>query len=442
MSFLYIPWWIVLPILFVLGACVGSFLNVCIWRIPQKEGLLESLRGLTSPPSSCPRCRHVIRSRDNIPILGWLLLGGRCRDCRTKISWRYPAIEALNGFLWVILFLAIVPHTPNPVPQDIGLWTSLYPTKIAQGSDCAVMSVALLHYVQMLILVEALLVATFIDFDLQIIPDGVTVPAALAGLTLALVTGQTAVWPIWFQDSRLAVELLDLMGLRLPYPGFGIYVPAWIAHSPRIHAVASAILGLIVGGGIIWFVRIVAGWALRTEAMGFGDVILMAMIGVFVGWQATIVIFFLAPLIALAAVVVTLITRRERLIPYGPYLSLATLLVVLAWRPIMNDAERIFAIGPLLPVGAAVMSVVFVGCLILVKLVKRALGFKDEWMPEGEWRPADQLAFFSNRKPEAQTGLTVKMSNAPVPWAGEAAGQGRLQTDRWQQGRSPRRWPR
>ena len=96
--------------LFVLGAVLGSFLNVCVYRIPQHERLIDQLRGLVSPGSHCPRCKAPIRKTDNIPIIGWLRLKGRCRNCRGRISFRYPLIELLNGLLFVVVYWLELPH--------------------------------------------------------------------------------------------------------------------------------------------------------------------------------------------------------------------------------------------------------------------------------------------------------------------------------------------
>ena len=89
MQGLMLPLWLGLT-----GACVGSFTNVVAWRLPRDESVVH-------PGSHCPRCGHAIRWHDNLPVLGWLFLAGRCRDCRTPISWRYPAVEALSALLWL-----------------------------------------------------------------------------------------------------------------------------------------------------------------------------------------------------------------------------------------------------------------------------------------------------------------------------------------------------
>jgi len=103
------PQWIVLIWLFLFGAAIGSFLNVCIYRFPQHDRFADQLRALLSPPSSCPRCQNRIPLYDNIPIIGWLKLGGRCRFCRGGISIRYPLIELANGLLFAALYWFGIP---------------------------------------------------------------------------------------------------------------------------------------------------------------------------------------------------------------------------------------------------------------------------------------------------------------------------------------------
>ncbi|MGE0377902.1 MAG: prepilin peptidase, partial [Planctomycetaceae bacterium] len=128
------PEWIVYGYLFVVGTAVGSFLNVCIYRIPQRDALWPSLQGIWSPPSACPRCRNRIRWQDNIPILGWLRLRGRCRDCRMWISPRYPAIELLNGLLWVALYWWEVPAGWHAEISDSGVYAALGPQGFASST--------------------------------------------------------------------------------------------------------------------------------------------------------------------------------------------------------------------------------------------------------------------------------------------------------------------
>src|SRR5438132_983523 len=130
--------WLVLSLAFALGACIGSFLNVCIHRLPQDESVLR-------PASRCPRCATPIAWRDNIPLLSWLLLGARCRACRTPIPARYPLVEAATGGLAV---LALVGFGPSAAAAVAFLFTA------------------------------ALLLVTFVDFDHRFIPDEVSLPGS------------------------------------------------------------------------------------------------------------------------------------------------------------------------------------------------------------------------------------------------------------------------
>ena len=134
---------------FLIGLVVGSFANVCIFRLPRGQSVV-------SPPSRCPGCGTRIEARDNVPVLGWLLLRGRCRSCRAPISWRYPAVEAANGLLWLALAALLGPRPGTFVAMA---------------------------------LVTALLVLSLIDLDHQILPDVITLPGIAAGLAASLVPG-------------------------------------------------------------------------------------------------------------------------------------------------------------------------------------------------------------------------------------------------------------
>jgi len=151
----------------LLGLVVGSFANVCIHRLPREtepatgpfaraKDLWAQLRSVVHPGSHCPRCDQPIRPRDNVPVMSWLLLRGRCRSCRAPISWRYPAVEAANGALWLALAV-----TRGPSVQ----------TLVAMG------------------LVSALLVLSLIDLEHQLLPDAITLPGTVAGLAASVLPG-------------------------------------------------------------------------------------------------------------------------------------------------------------------------------------------------------------------------------------------------------------
>ena len=425
MTFGGIPQWIILPWLFAFGACIGSFLNVCIYRIPQQDRLWDQLRGLTHPPSSCPFCRRRILAIDNIPVLGWLLLWGRCRFCRHTIPPRYALIEFFNGLLWVGLYMLIVPAGFTATVQQSCLWSPLSP--LANPALSFSQQVFWLHaqYFYYLVLVEALVVATFIDFDLYIIPDGSTVPAMIVGVLVACVLGHLHPWPVWFQCSTSLSFFQQLLpdGCRDCAP------PAWLKAHPHLHGLLSSLAGIVVGGGIVWMVRIIGERVMRRETMGFGDVILMAMIGSFLGWQATVIVFFVAPFCSLVVIGATFFFKRSREIAYGPYLSIAALIVLLFWNVRFSKFEQYFGLGPVVFVHGIIMIGMLALTLMLVQYVKRLLGFVDPDEPPWEWSSGDQLAYYANKDT-----TSVSSPLQPPTWPGTSAGQGRQFTDRWRSG--------
>ena len=219
--------------LFAIGTVVGSFLNVCIYRIPWQKSVVW-------PDSRCPKCLHSIAARDNVPIVSWLALRGACRHCGLPIAARYPAVEALVGLLFAGAYISYVAFGPR------SYW----------GEMPAFLAIVLCYH---LILVALLVAATFIDYDLMTIPDEITVTGIVLGIALGTV----------FPEVR-------------PDPSEA---------STHAAGFRVGVAGLLAGGGLTWSVRFLGSAALRREAMGFGDVTLMAMIGAFLGWQAAVLPF-------------------------------------------------------------------------------------------------------------------------------------------------------
>ena len=425
-----IPWIFLIPYLFVLGATIGSFLNVCVYRLPKHERLLDQIRGLWSPPSHCPRCKRRILLRDNLPVVGWLRLVGRCRFCRTRISPRYPLIEAANGLLFVGLFLCEVPTGSFARVEDSCLFSPLGPHAEPHAWLLSPAMLCFWRWLYQLVLVESLVVASLIDFDKRIIPDGATLPAMTIGV-LGSLAGCLYIVPVWFQDASLLHSLMDVTGSRFGSWMQGPPVPLWIADHPHWHGLAVSVAGLVVGGGSVWVVRILGQWVLKREAMGFGDVILMATIGSFLGWQPTLIVFFLAPLCALVVVAACLVFRRDREIPYGPYLSLATLVVIVGWKQIWPATERFFSLGLFVPVVAILMCVLLFFALLMTQGIKRLLGIPD-YLPEEEfdiWEPGDQLFHFASGAGQSDGWKRTQ-------WPGVGAGRGSLFEQRWRNGSS------
>ncbi|MCX6356743.1 MAG: prepilin peptidase [Candidatus Aureabacteria bacterium] len=243
--------------IFCLGAIVGSFPNVCIHRMPREESIV-------SPPSHCPRCNAPIKPYDNIPILSYIILAGRCRACKAPISIRYPAVELLTALCF------------------LGLWIFY-----AAAIPMAVVAI---------MFVASLIVVIFVDFEHQIIPDEISLGGIGFGIAASLV-----------------------------------YPPLHGVHTWQASIVRS-LAGLVVGGGIFWLIRIIGTRALKKEAMGFGDVKLMAYFGTLLGPALILLTTFFASLIGSAVGLTLIASGRARLgsrLPFGPYLCAAAVIALL-----------------------------------------------------------------------------------------------------------------
>ncbi|MDN3515490.1 MAG: prepilin peptidase [Candidatus Brocadia sp.] len=269
-----------------MGLAIGSFLNVCIYRIPRKKSLIL-------PRSFCPGCNTPVRWYDNIPVLSYLLLWGRCRACKTKISIRYPLVELLTGYVFAHLY--VFAHYRHESP-------------------CVFIGYAVLSC--------ALIISTFVDLELFVIPNEVT----FIGIPLALVF------------SALCPGLHNEPNTLRSFSLVGIY---------RLNTAAASILGMLVGGGMIFLCGVIGKRVFRKDAMGFGDVKLMGMVGGVVGWKLAVAVFFVAPFFGLFMAIPVLIFKKVHLIPYGPFLSLATLVCILLqdyFIGIINVYIQLFAI--------------------------------------------------------------------------------------------------
>ena len=171
-----------------------------------------------------------------------------------------------------------------------------------------------------LVLIGLLVLASGIDFREYLIPDEITVPGTIYAVLMATATGHMQIEHVWIDWTQA------IPGLQGPY------IPQWIADHPHWHGLVWSLCGGIAGGGITWLVRFVASKILGQEALGFGDVTLMTMIGCFVGWQAVIFILAIAPLCGIVIGIINRILGGKPYVPYGPYLSAAAIVVLFTWR--------------------------------------------------------------------------------------------------------------
>ena len=216
-----------------------------------------------------------------------------------------------------------------------------------------------------LVLLTLLIAATVTDFREYIIPDQITVPGMVAGVLLATISGDTQLMHFWVDWNQAVAELR------------GPHIPGWIGEHTHWHGFVWSMTGLIAGGGVTWLVRWLSSVVLGQESLGLGDVTLMAMIGSFLGWQPLVFVFLIAPLCGIAmGLGVRLVTNRTY-IPFGPYLSLAAVVVLFAWRPlwmleISNEfsIRRLFGDAPGLAILAGISLVAFVALLVCLRLYR------------------------------------------------------------------------
>ncbi len=256
----------------LLGLAVGSFLNVVAYRVPL--GL-----SVVAPPSSCPGCGAEIRARDNVPVLSWLLLRGRCRDCAEPISARYPIVEAITGVLFIAVSVAFLPT-------------------VFAAPDAAAAVSGVLALVAFLYLAAISVALTAIDLDVQRLPDPLVVPSYAVGAVLL---------------AAASIIGGDLESLARAAAGAGILVAFFLA------------LALIKSGG-----------------MGLGDVKLAGVLGLFLGWLGwpqlivgVFAAFVLGGLFGLALLVLRRAGRGSG-IPFGPWMFAGTWIAVFAGEPIVT----------------------------------------------------------------------------------------------------------
>jgi len=413
---LAIPMEIRLAGLFVAGLCLGSAVNLAVYRLAWHA---RSISPWTAPlPDAPPR-----RAADRAPLLGWLGLR-REAGLHGGGFWIRPMLVELCcgiGLAWLYWWevdqMALL---PVPVPQAVAV---------------LVMPVLHTQFACHAVLLTIMLAGSLIDVDERIIPDTITVPGTLIGLA-AVAAWPWVLLPHWIKVMPGVVEV-EFVHLTSPHAwpsalgGFPLWRPlvlglacwwlwcfalmprTWYARHGRLRAVGlclarlrreratwviaalgavgslgittvwcggqerwigllSSLVGMAASGGLIWLVRVIGTAVLRREAMGFGDVTLMAMIGALLGWQACLMVFFLAPFAGLVIGVSGLILRRGSEIPYGPFLCLAAVVVLVRWQALWNWGVGVFQLGWIVPGAVLVCLVLMAGLLGLWRLLLAA----------------------------------------------------------------------
>ena len=248
-----------------LGLKIGSFLNVCIVRIPGRQSIV-------SPRSFCTRCGQALKPYDNIPLISYLVLGGKCRFCKGTISWQYPVVEALTTALF-------------------------WGTYVGYGLQWKT--------AVLLVFFSALIVLVFIDLNHRLLPDVITLPGIALGIVLSLLVGI---------EDDVGTVLLQLAGLTDSGGRWG-----WLV---------SSLLGALVCGGFLWLVGAVYFRLKKVEGLGGGDPKLMGMVGAFLGVKLGLLTIMLGSvlgaLVGLAYIKMTGKDYRYPL-PFGSFLGVAAI---------------------------------------------------------------------------------------------------------------------
>ena len=274
---------------FIVGACVGSFLNVVIHRVPNEQSVVF-------PNSACPNCGGAIKFYDNIPLLSWMILRGKCRNCANPISPRYPAVELLTALLFVLVYWRIGFDWFTPVG---------------------------------LIFTATMIALIFIDAEHMILPDVINFPLLIFALAVRIA------FPIFVGTEHFA----DLRIFPLTY--LADY-PLWLV------SLAGAILGGLIGGGSLWLVGELWKRLRGVDAMGLGDVKMMFAVGALLGWRLTILSIFLGAFSG-AVIGIFLIARQkdkdmQTQIPFGIFLGTGSVIALLFGEPLIEWYLRMFTL--------------------------------------------------------------------------------------------------
>lgn len=287
-------WWT------LLGACVGSYLNVCVFRLPRR-----CLSVARPSRSFCPRCQVGIKWYDNLPVVSWLALRGRCRSCRGPIAVRYPLVELATAaiFAWVAA-RDLLGRLDEPTAWGLLVVHSTF--------ACA------------------LLVLALIDLELEVLPDVITVPGVIAGPLLA-----AALPALLVGGAPDVSEGLRWCGLRLDAPLAWWGLSGWgagladlgqaLAARPgaarALGGLAGGLFGATLGAGFLYGVGVTFTRLLGREAMGLGDVKLIAGIGGLLGWRGVVLTLVVACVTGAAVGTVRRVASGEAYVPFGPFLA-------------------------------------------------------------------------------------------------------------------------
>lgn len=262
-----VPLWFWSAWVFALGLCVGSFLNVCIYRMPYELSVIK-------PSSRCGKCKTPIAWYDNLPVISYLLLKGTCRHCGESFSPRYMLVELLTGVCFVLAFMRFYQNTSPAVTVFFAF-----------------------------VLTAFLIAIAFIDIDHFIIPDEFSISGIFIGLV------------------------------------FSFLNPDFLGYETALESVGFSLLSAVAAGAMLWLVGEAGTRVFKKEALGMGDVKLLAMLGAFMGLRLALLALFFSALSGTVISVLMMLLGKLKTgqhIPYGPYLSVGGFVAFLWGRQILD----------------------------------------------------------------------------------------------------------
>lgn len=283
------------------GLIVGSFLNVCIYRLPR------NCLSIFAPSSHCTNCKYDIPWYDNIPVLSYLYLGGKCRRCGDRISLQYPMVELLNALLYLGLYVSLLSSFQLISTVQI---SSQNPELQAITFELVTTPAFMIFWGELLLrmsLISALIVISFIDMRFRIIPDVISLP----GIVLAIIIG--ALFPTHLEFYYLALPELNSIS------------------SHHLRGLIGSLLGVLVGGGLIYAIKVGGELVFQKPSMGLGDVKFMAAVGGFLGWLSPPIVLVFASVAGSVYGIMNLVLTDRHYLPFGPFLSAGA--ATLIFRP-------------------------------------------------------------------------------------------------------------
>ncbi len=357
---------------FLFGAAVGSWVNVCVYRLPYEKSLLW-------PGSHCLSCFQPVRWYDNIPLVSYWVLRGRCRACGATFSPRYFLVELMTGLTFAGLFYLDVVVNAHGVKRIADVqWL------VRAGY---VPLEAWLFWLAHAVLATLLIVTSLCDLDHMEIPLSLTLTGTLVGLLFAACfpwPWPNAVAPVAPPRPGPAVNVVSLSGLHAWPLWRPNALPDWAQPGTWQLGLATGLAGALAGAAVVRGVRFLFGMGRGVEGLGLGDADLMMMAGAFLGWQPIVVAFFVSVFPALVLGLLLVILRGGQAIPFGPSLALGTMLTLYGWTWIGPNFEPLFFDGTLMILLFGTGGVL----LLLVSLMLRVLFGTPGPEPAGPDQPA------------------------------------------------------